>query len=162
MRRVLLASSLLVGALGLSACGGPSGESGARAQLAAWVHTTAVGDTVAGLQQDSAKIDRAVASHADRQTVQTLCGILLVDVESMNSNLPAPDAAANLHLANGLQHLGDGAHRCYDGAGGATTLLARSRTDRDLGLVELAEGISDLEASLGSPIPTTTTTTVGP
>jgi hypothetical protein len=91
--------------------------------------------------------------------MQTLCGILLVDVESANSNLPAPDLVANEHLANGLQFLGDGAHRCYNAGATNVALQVKSAADRSRGLIELARGLSAIEAMLGRPIPTTTTTT---
>ena len=162
MRSIRLGALLLGGALVLSACGSSGGVSGAVAQMSAWVTTTNLGDTIAGLQQDAAKITTETERHADRLTMQTLCGILLVDVESANSNLPAPDLVANEHLANGLQFLGDGAHRCYSAGATNVALQVKSAADRSRGLIELARGLSAIEAILGRPIPTTTTTTTAP
>ena len=129
---------------------------------AAWITATKFAGVVGDLQNDTDKIALATRKHLPVLTMQTLCGILLLDVQSANNDLPAPDRTATKLLAAAYGDLGAGANQCFKVRDYGSPLMAKSVENRSQGLISLAQATSHLELVIGQPIPTTTTTTTMP
>ena len=127
-----------------------------------WLDQTNFATVVGGLQNDTAKIATASSMKKPTLTMQTLCGILLLDAQTANNDLPTPDRTATKLLALAYGDLGAGANQCFKAGNANTALQAQSVASRTSGLIALAQATSRLEAVIGQPITTTTTTTTMP
>jgi len=163
VRRSLFATlvGLTVAAVG---CGSPatsSAEKKANA-TASWISQTNFATAVGDLQTDTAKISLATNKRLSILTMQTLCGILLLDVQTANNDLPVPDRGATKLLAQAYGDLGAGANECFKATNTTSVLMQQSLDHRVKGLIALAQATSRLESIVGQPIATTTTTTTTP
>jgi hypothetical protein len=94
--------------------------------------------------------------------MQTLCGILLLDVQNANNDLPSPNRRATSLLATAYGDLGAGANQCFKATNYHSALMEQSIANRSRGLIALAQATSQFEEVIGQPISTTTTTTTMP
>ena len=148
----------------VASCGSPSlteAEKKASA-TSSWISQTKFAAAVGDLQSDTAKIALATKRNLPILTMQTLCGILLLDAQTANNDLPTPDRAATKLLAVAYGDLGAGANQCFKAKNYDSDLMKQSIANRSSGLIALAEATSRLEAVIGQPISTTTTTTTTP
>jgi hypothetical protein len=129
---------------------------------AAWIKATAFARVVGDLQTDTAKIATATARELPVLTMQTLCGILLLDVQNANNDLPSPNRRATSLLATAYGDLGAGANQCFKATNYHSALMEQSIANRSRGLIALAQATSQFEEVIGQPISTTTTTTTMP
>jgi hypothetical protein len=129
--------ALLVGGLLLGACGSITASSA----LTSWVVQSSYRSSAATLVSDARhsaeELKISTSSNADLHTV---CGVLLMDTESANASLPAPDVRSTTLLSKAYTNLGEGANECY---------VASSDVDaRAKALASLTSGLADLsEAS---------------
>jgi len=127
-----------------------------------WISQTKFASAVGDLQSDTAKIALATKRNLPILTMQTLCGILLLDAQTANNDLPTPDRATTKLLAVAYGDLGAGANQCFKATNYHSDLMNQSFANRSRGLIALAKATSRLEAVIGQPISTTTTTTTTP
>ncbi len=159
-----LITSLLVVAVFAAGCGtSTSSPNEAKANAVhAWVTATKFEAMVGDLQNDTAKIELATKRRLPVLTMQTLCGILLIDAQTANNDLPVPDRQVTALLGTAYGDLGAGANQCFNAGDVDGALMAKSVENRSKGLIALAQATSRLEALLGQPLSTTTTTTTLP
>ena len=157
MKRLLLAAVVSLCAVGLSACSQDQQGTPAQ-QMSSWVTGTAFAQTLGTLRADMAKSTLEVASSQSSAAVHTVCGVMLVDVESANSTLPTPDTQATNLLSQAYEKIGAAAHECYDSVGDASKKASFAR-DRSAGLALLSEGQLQVESVLGHAVKPTTNDT---
>ena len=163
-KSVLLAT-LCVAAVVAAGCGSAASTTpGTEASnaLIQWTSMTHFDQVVGDLQNDTAKINESIVRSRSKLTLQTLCGILLIDVQTANNNLPTPDRTATKLAALAYGDLGAGANQCFSAATVHSPEMVRSTASRTKGLIELAQTVSRIEAVTGQPVSTTTTTTLAP
>ena len=160
-----LVATLCLPALVAAGCGSASSTSPATEAsnaLQQWTSLTHFDQVVGDLQNDTAKINESIALSRSKLTLQTLCGILLIDVQTANNNLPAPDRTATKLAASAYGDLGAGANQCFSAATVRSPEMVQSTASRMKGLIELAQTVSRIELVTGRPVSTTTTTTLAP
>jgi len=91
-------------------------------------------------------LENSSTSDADLHTV---CGVLLVDIESANASLPTSDDRATTLLSNAYTNLGAGANECYN-ASSSTSARAKALKSLSSGLGELSEASARI-ASVSTP-----------
>jgi hypothetical protein len=137
VRARVVATTLVVSALALSACG--STLSGAAA-TASWAKDANFVANTATLMGDARHAASALVSPASSpNALHTVCGVLQTDDEAAYNSLPTPDATATGLLNRAYNALGAGASHCYD-AGSDATARARALAEVTRGLADLAEG----------------------
>lgn len=81
--------------------------------------------------------------------LHTVCGVLLLDVESANASLPTSNDRATTLLSNAYTNLGAGANECYN-ASSNRNVRAKALQSLASGLGELSEA-SAIIASISTP-----------
>lgn len=127
-----------------------------------WISATKFEAVVGDLQHDTANIELARKRRVPVLTMQTLCGILLIDAQTANNDLPTPDRAITKLLGTAYGDLGAGANQCFKARDYDGVLMRQSVGNRSKGLIALAQATSLLETVIGQPLSTTTTTTTLP
>jgi hypothetical protein len=163
MRRgILLASVVLVGALS-SACASDQMGSAAT-QLSTWVKGTDFETSTSQIRSDMAKATELVGRTNDPAQAHTLCGVILVEVQAANQNLPSPDIQTTDLLGPAYNALGEAANDCYASVGDPAKQAAFAQHRRE-GLVGLTEAQLRIESVTGTTLtivtepPAATTTT---
>jgi hypothetical protein len=132
-----------------------------RQQMQNWEEGTGFAGTVGTLRADVARISTVVAQHRGAGAVHADCGVLLVDAERANTELPTPDDVLTRLLSESYSELGRAANDCYDAGGSTGALQARSARERAAGRTLLARAVARLDRVLGTTVATTTTTSPG-
>ena len=148
--------ALLVGGVTASACGA-SQHATPTQQMTSWVQGTPFAEAVGQIRSDLAKATALLASNPSAAQAHTVCGVLLIEIEAANADLPTPDPTATTLLSGGYEALGAAAHDCYDAVGDPAKAAAFA-VDKARGLALLSEGQLQVEAILGRPVDVTTTT----
>jgi len=97
-------------------------------------------------QHAASALENSSTSDADLHTV---CGVLLIDVESANASLPTSDDRATTLLSNAYTNLGAGANECYN-ASSSTSVRTKALKSLASGLGELSEASARI-ASVSTP-----------
>jgi hypothetical protein len=160
VRVPLALAALLAGGLSMAGCAQDAQGTPAQ-QLEHWVSGTGFQGSTTQVRADVASATRVVATATDPAVVHTVCGVLLVDVEQANANLPTPDLQATSLLGSAYESLGAAAHDCYDVVGSPAKRAAFA-TARLAGLTSLAEACQRIEAVTGQPLGGAATTMRGP
>lgn len=132
IRRV---AALLAAGILLSACGSVS----ASTAMGNWTNKNTFLATTRTLRVDathSATVLRA--SDSQPNAVHTVCGVLLVDTQSANDDLPTPDGQATHLLGQAYDNLAAAANTCYQSASDST-LRSKALAFLALGAAQLAE-----------------------
>ena len=141
---------LLLLGLAAAGCGGSDQQGSPASQMSAWVSGTSFGTTVNALDADTRHATTVMATGSEA-AIHTVCGVLLLDVEQANGNLPTPDQQSTDLLATAYNNLGAAAHQCYDSPGSpakqAAFIVSRAR-----GLSALSESVARIEEVLGKPL----------
>lgn len=143
--------------LGLAACSSPSTP---QSQMKAWITSTGYGPATGTLLNDAKKSAQVVASNLGTNANHTVCGVMLLDAQGANNNLPTPDPTASNLLAKAYGALGSAANDCYNAAQNPTKVAAFN-AQRLLGLQYLAEAQARIEAIVGGFVSITTTSDNG-
>jgi hypothetical protein len=81
--------------------------------------------------------------------LHTVCGVLLVDIESANASLPTPDRQTTTLLSSAYTNLGAAANECYNaGPSPAKRLVALSSMAK--GLAALSEATARIDVATAS------------
>lgn len=141
-RRVVV---FALAALLLAACGSISNAQ----KAAAWIQQSSFTSSKATLLKDATNASSALSNvRLSTNSLHTVCGVLLVDVEAANSALPTPDQQASSLLSKAYNAMGDGANTCYK-AGTSTALRSRAKAYLQLGATNLALGAVRLRVAEG-------------
>ncbi len=143
-------------ALVLAGCAGQDRSGSADQQMRSWVNGTNLGATIGTLVGDVQHAASQLHGGGSAAALHTVCGVLLVDTEQANSNLPTPDQSLTTLLSNAYETLGEAGHDCYDAVGNPAKSQAFDAA-KAKGLLLLSEAQSRAESILGSVIVTTTT-----
>lgn len=141
-----LVAAVLAGVL-LAGCGTQSAPSA----LQAWLRQSNLLSNNSALVSD-ARHAAAGLRHSSTSAPQlhTVCGVLLLETESVNASLPTPDNQLTKLLATAYNALGDGANECY--RAGASVVARREA------LKYLQRGVAALaEARVRAILASTTT-----
>ncbi len=150
MRRAILLLALVGFGVLASACA--SDQQGSPAtQLSNWVSGTGFATSTDQIQSDVAKATALVGHTEDPAVVHTVCGVLLVEVQAANQNLPSPDAQTTTLLGGAYNALGEAANDCYNSVGNAAKQAAFAQHRRD-GLVGLTEARLRIESVTGGKV----------
>lgn len=125
-------------------------------QLTTWVKGTGFEASTAQMRSDIAKADALVGHTDDPLQVHTLCGVILIEIQTANDNLPTPDAQLTAVLGSTYTELGEAANDCFDSVGSAAKQQAFAQ-HRRAGLIGLAEAQLRIEAVTGPNLTATTT-----
>jgi len=149
-----LASALAVAlVVVLSSCS----SSGSLAdQMRSWVTSTGYGPSTGTLIRDAAKATQVLVEQSGVNSAHTVCAVMLLDAESANGNLPAPDPTATTLLAKAYNALGAAANACY-AAPNSPQALSNFQTFKATGLADLSEATLRIGAIIGGTISTSTT-----
>lgn len=125
---VLLACGLL-----LAACGTISSA----AAMRSWVTQSSFRTSLPVVTTDARNSAKALRDPSMTSgDLHTVCGVLLVDVESANASLPTPDRQSTQLLSNAYTNLGAAANECYNAASSAAR--------RGVALASMAKGLASL------------------
>jgi hypothetical protein len=135
---------------------GPSGTPAE--QMDAWVAGAGLGQNLGTLHDDGVHLQEVLAQHRGLRAVHTVCGVMSVDAQSGNNNLPTPDTALTQILAKGYTLEYDAANYCYDAGDDDAAGLARSDRDRAKAERLFVEALARVAEVSGKSVSTTTTT----
>lgn len=96
----------------LCACGSVS----ASTAMGNWTNKNTFLATTRTLRVDASHVAKVLRSKGQPNAVHTVCGVLLVDTQSANDDLPTPDAQATTLLGKAYTNLGAAANTCYKSA----------------------------------------------
>jgi hypothetical protein len=147
-------------ALGLSACTGQDQNGSAVHRLSTWVKGTNLGEDIGTLVADNARVPETVPNGTG--AVHGACGTLLTDAEMANGELPAPDVQITSWLTEAYGLEGTAANQCYDAGSTNPTLLTKAERNMIKAQALLSESLTRIEAIVGKPVSTTTTTDNAP
>jgi hypothetical protein len=153
---VVLATVMAIGSLLLAGCTlDPSGSPAS--QLSGWMTTSDGGAAIGQVEVDSANIDLALARHDPPSAIKTVCALLTTDAQTAIGNLPTPNATLTDDLNNAYEDAAAAGNDCYNGSGGASSLLSRSAKERAKIDPMLDSAVSLISAITGH-VPSTSTT----
>lgn len=133
---IRLLGALLLAGLALSACGSVS----ASTAMSNWTNKNTFLATTRTLRVDVAHSAAALENTSSAPDVlHTVCGVLLIDTQSANDDLPTPDVQTTTLLGRAYVNLGAAANTCYKAANDAA-LRAKALRFLSLGAGQLAEG----------------------
>jgi len=135
---------------------GPTGTPAQR--MNAWVAGADLSQNLGSIHDDGVHLDKVLAQHKGTQAVHTVCGVMAVDAQTGNNQLPSPNTELNQILARAYSAEYDAANACYDaGADDAAGLAAsaryRAKADR-----LFVEALAQIAQVSGKSVSTTTTT----
>jgi hypothetical protein len=156
-RRFLVPSLVLVTAcaLTLTSCAGADQQGSAAHRMSVWVSGTSLGESIATLIADNARVPKDVANGTG--AVHAACATILNDAQMANSTLPSPDpdVTALLTKAYGLE--GTAANQCFNAGATNKKLLAEARRNGIKAQALFQEALQRIRAVDGK-VPATTTT----
>ncbi|HVX21802.1 MAG TPA: hypothetical protein VHB02_10675 [Acidimicrobiales bacterium] len=160
----IAAAAVLVAAVGVIAfvSYGSLGPSGTPAQqMDSWVAGAHLGQTLGSLHDDGVHLQKVLDQHKGTTAVHTVCGVMVVDAQTGNTQLPSPDTRLNQILARayGLEY--DAGNFCYDAGADDAAGLARSARDRAKAERLFVEALARVAQVSGKSVATTTTTSPG-
>jgi hypothetical protein len=141
--------------LGLVAAGCSSPGS-IQDQMQSWVSSTGYGPSTGSLVHDAQKAQSVLSAGEGVNAAHTVCAVLLLESESANGNLPAPDPTTTSLLSKAYDALGAAANACYSASTNASALTAFG-IHKSTGLALLAEANARIEAVIGRTVSTSTT-----
>jgi hypothetical protein len=156
-RRSLVPSLVLMTgcALALTSCAGADQQGSAAHRMSVWVSGTSLGESIATLIADNARVPKDVANGTG--AVHAACATILNDAQMANSTLPSPDpdVTALLTKAYGLE--GTAANQCFSAGATNKKLLAEARRNGVKAEALYQEALQRIRAVDGK-VPATTTT----
>ncbi len=155
----MLAVSLVLlvgGAMMLSSCAGEDQMGSPAHRMSVWVGGTSLGEDIATLIADNARIPKDVPNGAG--AVHAACATLLNDAEKANTSLPSPDPEVTdlLTKAYGLE--GTAGNECFDAGTTNTKELAQSARNTIRAEALYNQALQRIRQIDGRPVSTTTTT----
>ncbi|MGH9043687.1 MAG: hypothetical protein ACRDVP_02415, partial [Acidimicrobiales bacterium] len=90
--------------------------------------------------------------------VHTVCGVLVVDAQAANGELPTPDSQFTHLLSSAYTSAYEAGNDCYSSAAGDAVLTARARSEIAQSLAQLARALERFEQLAAKSLSTTTTT----
>ncbi len=143
-------------ALTLGGCAGQEQSGSASQRVATWMQGGG-GSGIGNVEVASRNVDLALAEHNSAAAVREVCALLSNEAQTAIGNLPAPDDQLTNQLNTAYLDATAAADDCYKGAGGNTTLLAKSATERAKLAGLLATAVDHVRSVTGHT-PTTDTT----
>ena len=137
---------------------GPSGTPAQ--QVDAWEAGAGLAQNLGTLNQDGVHLQEVLDKHLGTTAVHTVCGVMVVDAQTGNNNLPTPDTQLTQILARAYTLEYDAANYCYDAGAGNAALLAKSARDRAKAERLFVEALARVSEITGKSVSTTTTTSV--
>ena len=140
MHRLVLVA--LAGVL-LAACGSITLSSA----MVSWAHDNGFLSSTKTLTVDAAHAASALRSMSTGVNgLHTVCGVLLLEVQKAQTNLPTPDDQATALLDRAYGDLGAAANECYQ-AGHEVSKRANALTYLGRGVAKLSEGSARVAAA---------------
>jgi len=136
---------------------GPTGTSAKK--MDAWVAGAGLGQNLGSIHDDGVHLQMVLDKHNGTNAVHTVCGVMAVDAQTGNNNLPSPDTRVTQLLARGYSKEYDAAVLCYDAGADNAALLAKSARSRAAADRLFVAALARIAEISGKTVPTTTTTT---
>jgi hypothetical protein len=130
MARPRFQGATLLVAVALGGCAGQEQSGPPARQLSTWLRDGGGGSGIGNVEIASRNVDLALAQHNKPAAIKEVCALLSNDAQSAIGNLPTPDEQLTSALNAAYVVATSAGDDCYNGAAGATRLLARSAAER--------------------------------